>query len=116
MLISGSILQSRYRVIRKLGAGGMGTVYEAVDLRCDSRVALKEAHLSDGALRKQFEREARLLYTLRHPAITRVIDHFAEGEGQFLVMDYVEGEDLGEALRRRAQGFPIGQVLDWGDQ
>ena len=94
----------------------MGTVYEAIDQRFECRVAVKEARFTEEGLRKQFEREARLLYTLRHPAITRVIDHFSEEHGQFLVMDYVEGEDLGAALRSRAGGFSIGQVLDWGDQ
>ena len=116
MLAANTILQGRYRVVRQLGQGGMGTVYEAVDQRFESQVALKETHFTDESLRKQFEREARLLNKLRHPAMTRVIDHFTEGGGQFLVMDFVEGEDLWEMLQRRGGAFPLGQVARWGEQ
>ena len=63
------VLQSRYRIVRKLGEGGMGCVYLAVDGRFDSEVAIKETHFSDETLRKQFEREARLLNKPRHPAV-----------------------------------------------
>jgi serine/threonine protein kinase len=94
----------------------MGTVYEALDMRFDNQVALKETHFTEEALRKQFEREARLLNRLRHPAIARVIDHFTEGEGQYLVMDYIEGEDLWEMQQKRSGAFPIDDVLQWTDQ
>jgi serine/threonine protein kinase len=94
----------------------MGTVYEAIDLRFNSQVALKETHFIEEAFRKQFEREAHLLYKLRHPAIARVIDHFTEGPGQFLVMDYVEGEDLLGMLQRQGRAFTVDQVLKWADQ
>jgi serine/threonine protein kinase len=116
MLAPNTILQGRYRVVRQLGQGGMGTVYEAVDQRFESQVALKETLFSEESLRKQFEREARLLNKLRHPAMTRVIDHFTEGAGQFLVMDFVEGEDLWEMLQRRGNAFPLEQVMRWGEQ
>ena len=116
MLSPNTILQNRYRIIRQLSAGGMGTVYEAVDERLDTTVALKECHFTDERLRKQFEREARLLARLRHPAMTRVIDHFNEGDGQFLVMDFIMGEDLSEMLQRRGRAFQPDEVLKWGDQ
>ena len=117
MLAPNTMLQNRYRIVRQLGQGGMGTVYEAVDLRLNSTVALKETVFTDERLRRQFEREAQLLARLRHPAMTRVIDHFSEGDGQFLVMDYIEGEDLGEMLAaRRGEAFPSDEVLDWADQ
>jgi serine/threonine protein kinase len=111
-----TVLQSRYRIIRKLGEGGMGSVYLAIDGRFDSEVAIKETHFTDEALRKQFEREARLLNKLRHPAMTRVIDHFTENDGQFLVMDYVEGDDLSEMLEKRNAAFASEEVLQWADQ
>src|SRR5947209_14199380 len=57
MLTPGTILQGRYRVVRQLARGGMGTVYEATDERLDATVALKEASFGDGELRRQFERE-----------------------------------------------------------
>ncbi len=94
----------------------MGTVYEAVDQRLDATVALKESHFADEQLGKQFEREARLLAKLRHPAITRVIDHFRDEDGQFLVMDFVAGEDLSEKLKRNGRGLPVAEVLSWADQ
>ncbi len=116
MLARDTVLQNRYRIVRQLGQGGMGTVYEAVDERLDTIVALKESHFTDERLRKQFEREARLLARLRHPAMTRVIDHFTEGDGQFLVMDFVAGEDLWEMMQRRGGAFPLEDVLIWADQ
>jgi len=58
----------------------MGAVYEAMDERLDTTVALKETLLADERLRKQFEREAKLLVGMHDPALPRVSDHFAEGE------------------------------------
>jgi serine/threonine protein kinase/Tol biopolymer transport system component len=117
MLTPRTILQGRYRVVRQLARGGMGTVYEAVDERLDATVALKETSFGDEGLRRQFEREARLLARLSHPALPRVSDHFTEGTGQFLVMQFVEGPDIEEMRREREGGsFPSAQVLAWADQ
>ena len=116
MLTPDTILQARYRVVRQLGQGGMGAVYEALDQRLDTVVALKETFFADERLRKQFEREARLLARLHHPALPRVSDHFSEGDGQFLVMQYIPGDDLSEMLNRKGGPFPVHQVLTWADQ
>src|SRR5207248_8176822 len=117
MLTPGTILQGRYRVVRQLARGGMGTVYEATDERLDATVALKETSFGDDEMRRQFEREARLLARLAHPALPRVSDHFTEGDGQFLVMQFVEGPDIEEMRREREGGsFPTAQVLAWADQ
>ncbi|HSE34464.1 MAG TPA: protein kinase [Pyrinomonadaceae bacterium] len=116
MLTPETILQGRYRIIRQLGQGGMGAVYEAVDQRLDTTVALKETLFSDERLRRQFEREARLLARLHHPALPRVSDHFSEGDGQFLVMQYIPGDDLSEMMTHRKGPFPPSQVLSWADQ
>src|SRR6185436_5467727 len=94
----------------------MGTVYEAIDERFDGRVAIKESHFNDEAFRRQFQREARLLNRLHHPAMTRVIDHFSEDDGEFLVMDFVPGEDLYRLLEWRKGAFSTAQVLRWADQ
>ncbi len=116
MLTPETVLQSRYRVVRQLGQGGMGAVYEAVDERLDSTIALKETFFADERLRKQFEREARLLARMHHPALPRVSDHFSEGEGQFLVMHFIAGDDLAEMSAKRRGPFPAEQVLTWADQ
>lgn len=116
MLAPETVLQSRYRIVRLLGQGGMGAVYEAIDERLDTMVALKETLFADERLRKQFEREARLLARMHHPALPRVSDHFAEGDGQFLVMQFIPGDDLSQMMTRKQGPFPPDQVLTWGDQ
>jgi eukaryotic-like serine/threonine-protein kinase len=116
MLSPETILQGRYRIIRQLGQGGMGAVYEALDQRLDTTVALKETLFAEERLRKQFEREARLLARLHHQALPRVSDHFNEGDGQFLVMQYVAGDDLAAMLVQRNGPFPPEEVLRWADQ
>lgn len=116
MLTPETVLQGRYRIVRQLGQGGMGAVYEAIDQRLDTTVALKETLFADERLRKQFEREARLLARLHHPALPRVSDHFSEGDGQFLVMQFIPGDDLSEMMNRKRGPFPVNQVLTWADQ
>ena len=116
MLAPETVLQGRYLIVRQLGQGGMGAVYEAVDKRLDTNVALKETLFADERLRKQFEREARLLARLHHPALPRVSDHFSEGDGQFLVMQFIGGDDLGEMMTQKRAPFPPDQVLTWADQ
>ena len=116
MLTPDTVLQGRYRIVRQLGQGGMGAVYEAIDQRLDTTVALKETLFTDERLRKQFEREARLLARLHHPALPRVSDHFSEGDGQFLVMQYIPGDDLSEMMTRKHGPFPVDQVSTWADQ
>ena len=83
VLERGAVLSDRYRIIRQLGKGGMGAVYEAVDQRLDATVALKETFSVDERLRRQFEQEARLLAQLHHPALPRVSDYFTETTGHF---------------------------------
>jgi formylglycine-generating enzyme required for sulfatase activity/serine/threonine protein kinase len=116
MLTPGTILRDSYMVVRLIAQGGMGAVYLAKHQRLGSAVAVKETLFDDAALLKAFEREARLLASLRHTALPKVIDHFPEGEGHFLVMEFIAGDDLGEMLKQHGGAFPVGQVLDWGDQ
>src|SRR5262245_39634751 len=100
----------------------MGAVYEAeaVHLR-NATVAVKETFFSEDrqSLREQFEREAGTLARLRHSALPQVKDHFIEGGGQFLVMDFIEGDDLGALLDRRlkdkGEPFEFQQVMEWAN-
>src|SRR6476659_10545821 len=101
MLAPDTVLQGRYLIVRQLGQGGMGAVYEAIDQRLDTTVALKETLFTDERLRKQFEREARLLARMHHQALPRVSDHFNEDDGQFLVMQFIAGDDLAAMLAQR---------------
>lgn len=116
VLTSGAVLQSRYRIVRKLGSGGMGAVYEAVDERLDATVALKETFSIDDRLRRQFEQEAHLLARLHHPALPRVSDYFTEGDRAFLVMQFISGADLAEIIATQPGPFPRNQVIAWADQ
>ena len=116
MLTADTILQNRYLVVRPLGHGGMGAVYEAIDQRLGARVALKETLVAGESLLRAFEREARLLSGLRHQALPVVMDYFVEGDGRFLVMQYIPGDDLGALLVRGGRPFPVETVLRWGVQ
>src|SRR5689334_2253031 len=115
-LTPNSLLGNRYLILRLLAEGGMGTVYEAKDQRLGSTVALKKTIFTDDYFRKQFEREARLLANLRHIGLPRVIDQFADENGQFLVMEYIPGQDLKSRLDDRNQPFPYEEILGWGEQ
>ena len=116
MLEPKTILQGRYLIMQRIGHGGMGAVYLAKDQRLGSLLALKETFFTDERMLKAFEREARLLASLRHPALPRVSDHFAEGAGQFLVMEYIAGDDLERMLAVRGYAFAPAEVLTWADQ
>jgi serine/threonine protein kinase len=126
-LRQGHVLKERYVIRRIIGSGGMGSIYLAEDNRLPGRqCALKqvkhERSLPD-ALRKQsreqFNREASVLARLDHPNLPKVSDFFSEGELDYLVMDYVPGEDLKTLMdraRREGHFLPIPDVLSWADQ
>ena len=116
MLAPNTLLQNRYLIVRSIGHGGMGAVYLARDERLGNTVALKETFFTDERLRKAFEREARLLAHLRHPALPKVTDHFDEDGGQFIVMEFISGDDLEILLAQRGRAFAVEQVLAWGDE
>ena len=116
MLEAGTVLQQRYRIQKQIGQGGMGAVYVATDERFGSTVAIKETFFSDAGFGKAFEREARLLNNLRHPALPRVSDHFSDQHGQFLVMEYIAGQDMSEMMEREGKAFPVSDVLGWASQ
>jgi serine/threonine protein kinase len=116
MLAPDTLVQGRYRNVRQIGQGGMGAVYQAVDQRLGNIVALKQTLVGGPQFSKAFEREARLLAMLRHPALPKVIDHFSDETGQFLVMEFIPGDDLATLLAARGGPFPLEEVLRWADQ
>lgn len=97
----GTLIHGRYRIQEALGKGGMGSVYVALDESLGVQVALKENLLEEANAIEQFRREAIILAGMRHPNLPRVTDHFViEGQGQYLVMDFIEGEDLKMRIQR----------------
>ena len=93
---------SHYRIVERIGEGGMGVVCKAIDEKLDRTVALKlllPLH-SDAALKARLEREARAASALNHPAICTVHDFDEEGGHHFIVMEYLEGETLKARLAR----------------
>jgi serine/threonine protein kinase/Tol biopolymer transport system component len=96
-----TILHNRYRIQENLGQGGMGSVYRAVDENLSVDVAVKENLFTTEEYARQFRLEAVILANIRHPNLPRVSDHFViAGEGQYLVMDFIEGEDLRQRMER----------------
>ncbi len=125
MLSANDILRDRYKIIRLLGQGGMGAVYEAHDNVFDTSVALKEiiVDLSNAQNTKAqellhiaFEREAKLLAKISHETFPHVKDYFSDNNRQFLVMELVDGEDLATLLKERGGPFPASDVINWTDQ
>lgn len=111
------VIHKRYRVVTCIGRGGMGAVYGAIDERLGIMVAVKESFAAESELRSQFEREARLLAGLRHPALPRVTDYFIEGGHAFLVMELVAGPTLADVLNSQdGKPFESSQVIKWADQ
>ena len=100
-LENGNLLNQRYRILDILGQGGMGAVYRAIDENLDTVVAVKENSFFSDEYARQFQREAKILANLRHPNLPRVFDYFViDQQGQYLVMDYIEGDDLRQWMTR----------------
>ncbi len=113
-LATGAILDNRYRIARLVGQGGFGAVYRAWHLSLNLPIALKENRDSGPESQRQFEREARLLAALRHPNLPRVMDHFViPGQGQYLVMDFIEGRSLRALLEARGGPLDEAEALPW---
>src|SRR3954449_2280139 len=95
------VLAGRYRVIDRLGAGGMATVYLAEDERLGRKVAVKRLHAdSPEDASQRFEREAKVGASLSHPNLVTVFDTVADDEGVLIVMEYVAGENLAQLMAR----------------
>ena len=103
MALTSGMKLGPYEIQSPLGAGGMGEVYRARDTRLDRTVAVKilPAHLSSSAeARQRFDREARAISSLSHPNICHLYDVGQQDGTSYIVMEYLEGETLGERLRK----------------
>lgn len=114
MLSVNQVIHNRYRIERLAGQGGFGAVYRVRDLQLNLTCALKENFETSVAAQRQFIHEATILAGLNHPNLTRVLDHFTlPGQGQYLVMDYIEGIDLKTRLQQAGTPLPLSQVIPW---
>src|SRR6266536_5799398 len=114
-MISAGTRLGPYEVLSPLGAGGMGEVWKARDTRLERTVAIKVLPSDVSAspeARQRFEREAKTVSQLSHPHICALYDVGREGEIEFLVMEYLEGETLAERLARGP--LPLEQTLRHG--
>lgn len=123
----GEVLRGRYKIVAYVGQGGMGSIYQAEDLRLEGRqCAIKEVQ-NDASLtpetqqqaRDQFYREASILARLDHPNLPKVSDFFSIGERDYLVMDFVPGRDLKDIMNEAKQNgsfLPESDVLNWAGQ
>ncbi len=125
MLEENTLLKDRYRIRHQIGKGGMGTVYIAKDENLGTTVAVKQNFYEEPRLIEAFKREARLLASLRHSALPQVKDYFIDTAGQFLVMEYIGGDDLGTILEKRkhkiapageVKPFDVDEVIRWAEQ
>jgi serine/threonine-protein kinase len=121
------LLRDRYRIKQFISRGGMGNIYLAEDLRLEGRLcAVKEVRLDPflsketlDQTRAQFLREATVLARLDHPNLPKVSDFFSDEAIDYLVMDYVPGEDLRSLMldaRQRQEFLPEEEVLGWASQ
>src|SRR5262245_33486825 len=122
LLNSGTILWSRYRILDLVGQGGMGAIYKAEDLRLEGRLCAIKEVIPDPAASKEyqeqsqlaFHREASILARLDHANLPKVSDFFLFNGRNYLVMDYVPGQDLRELVenaRHQNKFLPEDQVL-----
>jgi len=113
-LQTGQVLNNRYRIVKLLGKGGFGAVYRAWDVNFELPCALKENIEISSSAQRQFIREARILHTLRHPNLPLVKDYFLiPDQGQYLVMDFIEGEDLQNILDDNNGALSEEDVIHW---
>jgi eukaryotic-like serine/threonine-protein kinase len=115
---SETVLNNRYRLVAQQGSGGMAVIYKAIDLELGRTVAIKilrPSLTSDPAFLTRFRNEARAVANLNHPNIVTVYDVGNEGQTQFMVMEFVEGQDLKRVIKTDGI-LPVDRALRLGIQ
>ena len=122
----GSVIDNKYRVLDQLARGGMSVVYLARDKRLEKLWAVKEIRNVEDARKRQtiidsLKSEARLMKDLDHPAIVRIVDIIDEQESLYVVMDYIDGEELTKKIfphgkKNAAYPIPEEMAVKWGIQ
>jgi Protein kinase domain len=109
-------LKDRYQLTRLLGRGGMGEVYLAEDTLLSRQVAVKKVLYSGNEyLLRTAQTEAMVLARLRHESLPKILDYFNADQTQYIVMEYIEGQDLGEMLQLNHGPFPLAKVWPWAE-
>ncbi|MBC7476015.1 MAG: protein kinase [Candidatus Sericytochromatia bacterium] len=123
LLTPGTLLQSRYKITKLIGQGGMGAIYLADDTRFSNRVCVAKEmldHFTDEEQRNiatsNFLREADMLSSMHHDGIPEVYDRFSEGNRHYLVMEYIQGTDLEQKSEQDDEPFDEKSVLNWSIQ
>src|SRR6056297_744328 len=114
----GKVLNDRYKIIKKLGKGGMAIVYEAEDLILDRKVAIKmlrSEHVSDKSFIKKFHHEAKAVARLSHSNIVSIFDIGQDEELHYLVMEDIVGENLKDIIEKKGQ-LALTEALDITNQ
>jgi serine/threonine-protein kinase len=117
-IVVGEVFADRYELEELVGSGGMSSVYRARDTLLERHVALKILHAhynDDGEYVERFRREARAVARLTHPNIVTVIDRGVADDRQFIVFEYVEGENLKELIERTGP-LPVRRIVEIGLQ
>jgi len=112
------LLNNRYRLLELIGSGGMAIVYKGVDTLLQRRVAVKvlrEGFASDPAFLARFQREARAAANLEHPNVVTVYDVGQDGDRHYIVMEYVDGQDLKTLIRQKGC-LSVDEALDFAIQ
>jgi eukaryotic-like serine/threonine-protein kinase len=108
----GTVFNERYEIVGPISSGAMGAVYRAIDRERGGEVALKR--LLDLRNAARFEIEARLLSSLSHPRVVKVLDHSQDDEGLYIIMELVRGTDLGQQLSERGDpGLPYAEAIEY---
>ena len=116
-LSAGQVINNRYRIRSTLGQSRQEVVYSAWDISLNSPVAIQEILNTSPDCIQEFGYEARRLANLRHPGLPYVVDHFnLPGQGQYLILEYVDGKDLQSLVNQSGKGLPWAQVVSWFGQ